>query len=94
MEINRLKGEIVTAVTLSGEIIGRLTSVESETFHLDSPRLFIPGEPPGFAPGICMTGNSHPEEAMIFKSTVVAVVKTHPDLAAQWVQATSGIVLQ
>ena len=91
-----MKGEIVTVVTMMGEVVGRLKEENSFSYDIESPRLFVPAQGEaagGFAPGLSMTGDQHPNEANINKAVVLTVCKTHEQVAAGWVEATSGIVL-
>ena len=90
-----MKGNVVTLVTMMGEVVGRLKEETSSGYVLESPRLFVPGEgnAGGFAPGLSMTGKQEPSEAIINKAVTLTVTQTHPDVEAGWVQATSGIVL-
>ena len=90
-----MKGEVVTVLTMMGEVIGRLKEETSTGYVIDNPRLFVPGDQNqgGFAPGLSMTGSQEPSEATINKTVTLTVLKTHPDVEAGWVQATSGIVI-
>ena len=86
--------EVVTLVTHLGEMIGRLKEETDSSVTLTDPRLFVQQEGgAGFAPGICMTGEMNPSEVTFYKSSIVAMLPTHPDLVKGWTQATSGIVL-
>ena len=90
-----MKGEVVTVLTMMGEVIGRLKEETSTGYVIESPRLFVPGEDNrgGFAPGLSMTGSQEPGQATINKAVTLTVLKTHSDVEAGWVQATSGIVI-
>ena len=91
-----MKGEIVTVVTMMGEIVGRLKDETTEGYLLESPRLFVPAQGEssgGFAPGLSMTGVQDTKEAVINKDLVLTVVETHDTVAKGWTEATSGIVL-
>jgi hypothetical protein len=91
-----MKGEIVTVVTMMGEIVGRLQDETTEGYLLESPRLFVPAQGEssgGFAPGLSMTGVQDTKEAVINKDLVLTVVETHETVAKGWIEATSGIVL-
>ena len=91
-----MKGEVVTLVSMMGEVVGRLKEETDNGYLIESPRLFVPaqsGDNGGFAPGLSMTGEQHPNEAHINKGLVIAVVKTHEGVAKGWVEATSGIAL-
>ena len=89
-------GEIVSVITMMGEIVGRLKEETSFGYVLESPRLFVPAQGEssgGFAPGLSMTGRQNPEEAHINKDLTLTVCITHQQIADGWVQATSGLVM-
>ena len=89
-------GEVVTVVTMMGEIVGRLKEETSFGYVLESPRLFVPAQAEssgGFAPGLCMTGTQNPNEAHINKDLTLTVCITHEQVAKGWQEATSSIVL-
>ena len=89
-------GDIVTIVSMMGEIVGRLKEETDTGYLLESPRLFVPaqeGSSGGFAPGLSMTGDQNPNSAQINKDLVLTVVTTHEQVAKGWTEATSSIVL-
>lgn len=89
-------GEVVSIVTMMGEIVGRLKEETSFGYVLESPRLFVPSQGEssgGFAPGVSMTGRQEPAEAHINKDLTLTVCITHEQVASGWVEATSGIVM-
>jgi len=87
-------GDVVTVVTPVGEIVGRLKESADWAITLSRPRLFVAQEGgQGFAPGVCMTGEMHPEEVTFYKAAIVCTIPTHPDLVSGWTEATSSIVL-
>ena len=91
-----MKNEVVTVITMMGEVVGRLKEETDSGYVLESPRLFVPaqeGSAGGFAPGLSMTGDQHPNEANVNKHLVLTVVKTHEQVAKGWQEATSSIVL-
>ena len=91
-----MKGEVVTLVSMMGEVVGRLKEETTDGYVIESPRLFVPAQGEtsgGFAPGLSMTGEQNPDQATINKGLVMAVVKTHEGVAKGWVEATSGIAL-
>jgi len=89
-----MNGEVVSVVSILGEIVGRLKSESETTVTLSDPRLFVQQEGgAGFAPGISMTGEANPAELTLNKGVILAVIPTHPDLVKGWSAATSGIVL-
>ena len=88
--------DIVTVVSMMGEIVGRRKEETDTSITLESPRLFVPAQDQqggGFAPGISMTGEQELKEVTINKSVILAVVKTHETVASGWVSATSGIIV-
>jgi hypothetical protein len=92
----KMKGEIVTVVTMMGEVVGRLKEETSKGYVLESPRLFVPAQGEssgGFAPGLCMTGAQNPEEGVINKDLTLTVILTHEGVAKGWTEAVSSIVL-
>ena len=91
-----MKNEVVTVITMMGEIVGRLKEETETGYVVESPRLFVPAQAEtsgGFAPGLSMTGDQCPNDATINKHLVLTVVKTHEQVAKGWQEATSSIVL-
>ena len=91
-----MKNEVVTVITMMGEIVGRLKEETETGYVVESPRLFVPAQAEtsgGFAPGLSMTGDQHPNSAHINKHLVMTVVKTHEQVAKGLQEATSSIVL-
>ena len=91
-----MSNEIVTVISMMGEVVGRMKSESDTSVTLDSPRLFVPAQDAqggGFAPGVSMTGEQELGEVTINKSVILAVVKTHESVASGWVSATSGIIV-
>ena len=89
-------GDVVTIVSMMGEIVGRLTGEDDLTVTVSNPRLFVPareGSAGGFAPGVCMTGQQDLDKVSINQAVVLCVVPSHADIAAGWQEATSSIVL-
>jgi len=84
------KGDVVTLVTMAGEIIGRVAESDYETITLTSPRLFVQkAEGSGFAAGICMTGVGYPAELVFRRNQILSVVPTDDVLIEDWAAATS-----
>ena len=91
-----MKGEVVTVVSMMGEIVGRLKEETTNGYVIESPRLFVPAQGEssgGFAPGLSMTGQQDLNEATINGAVVMTVIECHPEIAKAWTQATSGIVM-
>lgn len=88
------KGDIVTVVTISGEYVGKLVSMEDATVELKDPRMILSNPADGsmgFAKGLAATGVESPTSA-IFQQ-VVFVVPTNVKVAEAHLTATSGLVL-
>ena len=91
-----MKGEVVTIVSMMGEVVGRLKEETDNAYVVESPRLFVPAPDSsagGFAPGLSMTGKQNINQASINKAVVLTVLPTHHDVEAGWLQATTGIVV-
>ena len=90
------KGEVVSVVSMMGEVVGRLVEETDLSVTLSNPRLFVPareGSAGGFAPGVCMTGKQDLDGVTVNRAVILCVVPCHHDIEAGWVEATSGIVL-
>ena len=86
------KGDVVTVVTLAGEMVGKFNNSGTSTITLDDPRMLIQNEQGmGFAHGICVTGKNNPTE-ITFQSYVF-VTPTNEDIEKAYRQAVSGLVL-
>jgi hypothetical protein len=86
------KGDVVTVVTLAGEMVGKFNNSGSGTISLDDPRMLIQNEQGmGFAHGICVTGENNPTE-ITFQSYVF-VTPTNAEIEKAYRQAVSGLVL-
>ena len=89
--------EIVTLVTMCGEIVGRVASETATTVMLKSPLLFVPSgndnEGGGFAPGISMTGAQNMPRGEFNKSCILTVIPAHPQVADGWLKATGSIIV-
>ena len=85
------KGEIVTVVTLSGEYVGALETLEPLT--ISNPRMIVStGEGKmGFAKGIALTGIESPATQVF--NQYVFVVETNEQVATAHAQAISGITI-
>ncbi len=88
------KGDIVTVVTISGEYVGKLVSMEDATIELKDPRMILSNPADGsmgFAKGLAATGVENPTSAVF--QQVVFVVPTNKTVAEAHLTATSGLVL-
>ena len=89
-------GNVVTVVTILGEIVGRCKEETDTSVTLESPRLFVPAQSDqsgGFAPGLCMTGKVNLDEAVLNKAVFLTIVPSHDEIEKGWLSATSGIVI-
>jgi hypothetical protein len=88
------ENEVVTVLTLGGEIVGRLKQSNDQFLQIEDPRLFVSNQDgSGFAPGICMTGVQTPKSTILNLSTVITVQPSHNDVKNGWLQQTTGIIL-
>ena len=88
------KGDIVTVVTISGEYVGKLVSMEDATVELKDPRMILSNPADGsmgFAKGLAATGVENPTSAVF--QQVVFVVPTNEKVAEAHLTGTSGLVL-
>ena len=86
------KGDIVVAMTMAGEIVGKYVKESESGVTLEDPRTLIQNEEgKGFAKGLCMSGKLDPKVATI--SSFVFIVECNEDFAKAWRQATSGLIL-
>lgn len=86
------KGDIVVAMTMAGEIIGKLVTTGSGTVTLEDPRTLMQSEQGvGFAKGVCMSGKLDPK--IITISNYVFVTEVSDEFEKAWRQAVSGLVL-
>ena len=88
-------GDVVTVVTMMGEIVGKLSDEFESGYEIKDPRLFVPareGSAGGFAPGVCMTGQQNLEVVTINRAVVLCVIPSHPEIEAGWREAVTGLV--
>lgn len=91
-ELSKLTGEVVTAVTNIGEIIGRLKTFDDDVIVIENPRVFLAqGEQAGLAPTIAGTAEHEPGTAFFNHEWVATVVKASDQIVEHWRQVTSGI---
>ena len=89
------KGDVVSVISMMGEVVGRLVEETDLTVNLADPRLFVPareGSAGGFAPGVCMTGKQDLDEVSINRSVILCVVPSHPEIESGWREAVTGLV--
>ena len=91
-----MKGEVVTLVTMMGEIVGRLKDEDTHGYILEDPRLFVPtqgeGNQGGFAPGVSMTGKQEMGEAHFNRAVVLTCIPAHDVIEQGWREVVSGII--
>ena len=86
------KGDIVVAMTMAGEIIGKYVNEKDGAITLEDPRTLIQTEEGmGFAKGICVTGKLDPRIVTI--NNYVFITEVNEDIERAWRQATSGIIV-
>lgn len=86
------KGDIVVAMTMAGEIVGKYVHEKDGAITLEEPRTLIQGqEGVGFAKGLCMSGKLDPKIATI--NNYVFVTECNEDFEKAWRQATSGLII-
>ena len=86
------KGDVVVAMTMAGEIVGKYVHEKDGAITLEEPRTLIQGqEGVGFAKGLCMSGKLDPKIATI--NNYVFVTECNEDFEKAWRQATSGLII-
>lgn len=86
--------DVMTYVTMGGEIIGRLKEEKTDRLVIENPRVFAAtAEGAAFVPGVCMTGEKEVDECEIFKTGLILISKTDPMVVKAWQQQTSGLLL-
>ena len=86
------KGDIVVAMTMAGEIVGKYVRESESGITLEEPRTLIQSEQGmGFAKGLCMSGKLDPKIATI--ANYVFVTEVSEDFEKAWRQATSGLII-
>jgi len=85
-------GDVVTALTVAGEFVGKLAKTNSSSVVLDDPRMLVNHQDGmGFAHGVCITGEQNPKRIELY--SVVLVTKTNQEIEDAWREATSGLVM-
>ena len=87
MKIN----DIVSVVTMNGEFIGKMKSVDP--LVLENPRMILQNHETGemgFAQGVAVTGDQNPKE--ITFDQYIFVTPTNDKVATAWQDATSSII--
>lgn len=87
------KGEIVAVVTMSGEYVGELVSVDKGTVEIKNPRMILSdGQGKmGFARGVCVSGVENPT-SQIFNQYIF-MAEVNETIADGHRQAVSGITV-
>tara|TARA_B100001094_G_C18048871_1_gene728957 strand:+ start:695 stop:1003 length:309 start_codon:yes stop_codon:yes gene_type:complete len=89
------KDDIVTVVFINGaEVIGKLVVEEDMTITVNKPRMVqITEEGIAMVPGICMTGEEPKGNFQFNKNNILFIINTIEQLANQYQQMTSSIVI-
>lgn len=87
------KGDIVVAMTMAGEIIGKYVHEKDGAVTLEDPRVLMQGPEGqmGFAKGVCVAGKLDPR--IITIANYVFVTEASDDFVSAWRQATSGLIV-
>ena len=87
------KGDVVVAMTMAGEIVGKYVRESESGVTLEDPRTLIQGEggQVGFAKGVCMAGKLDP--TIMHVASYVFVTPVSEEFEKAYRQATSGLVL-
>ena len=86
------KGDVVVAMTMAGEIIGKYVHEKESGITLEDPRTLMQSEQGvGFAKGVCMSGKLDPK--IISISQYVFVTPVSDEFEKAYRQAVSGLVL-
>jgi hypothetical protein len=85
-------GDVVSVITVAGEIVGRLQGELDGQITISDPRLFVQmGDRAGFMPGVATTGEVNLKEITI--KDYIAVVPSNKESTQAWQKITSGIIL-
>lgn len=83
--MNELKGNVVTLMTLAGDVIGELIDEKKDTVTLAHPRLFIQTENgPLLASTVSGTAKEYPEEATVSRSSFVCMTEAADRIKSIW----------
>ena len=89
------KGDVVTLVLINGaEIIGRFVEIRNTITILNKPRMVqVSQEGLAMIPGLCMTGVEPKGDFQFNNNAVLFVIPTVEQLAAQYEEMTSSIII-
>lgn len=89
------KDDIVTVVFVNGaEVIGKFVEQLDQVIIINKPRMVqITQEGMAMVPGICMTGEEPKGDFQFNKNNVLFVIKTISQLANQYSEMTSSIII-
>ena len=86
------KGDIVVAMTMAGEIIGKYVHEKDGAVTLEDPRVLMQNEQGmGFAKGVCVSGKLDPR--IITVANYVFIAEVSDEFESAWRQATSGLIV-
>lgn len=90
------KNDVVTVVAVTGaEYVGKYEDESSDAIFIRDPHIVTPdGNNLGFMPTVAMTGAPGISQVKFQKTGIITIVPTADEVVKQYVQATSGIVLQ
>jgi hypothetical protein len=90
------KNDVITVVAVTGaEYVGKFDSEDSAALYVTDPHIVTPdGNNLGFMPTVAMTGAPGVSQVKFRKTGIITFVPTADEVVKQYVQATSGIVLQ
>ena len=89
------KDEIVTLVLINGaEVIGKWEESDSDKYIINRPRMVQANQQGvGLVNGVCMTGEEPKGDVAFNRSGVIFVIKTVEQLATQYQNMTSSIII-
>lgn len=88
------KNDVVSVVTLAGEIIGKFQSESTTELVINDPRLLSQNEQ-GLVliPALCMTGKPELAEVTLSRNSVILMCQTVEEVEREYRANTSGIVI-
>ena len=88
------KNDVVSVVTLAGEIIGKFQSETTTEVVIADPRLLSQNEQGLILiPALCMTGKPELDEVSLSRTSIVLMVPTVEEVEREYRANTSGIVI-
>lgn len=88
------KNDVVSIVTLAGEIIGKFSEETDAGYVIEDPRLLSQNEQGLIlVPALCMTGRPELSEVTLPKTSVILIVPTVEEVEKEYRANTSGILI-